>query len=490
MPEDPCRTSTRSRTSTCSRTPALDPIEATDAGIAGHEHELTDYSPDGSDGACAARPRHARRARRERRRRPTRDRIAADVMRERLELADRAARRGRGAPRAPDHRQPGAGDPQLLRPHGLRHRRRLGARRPPHGTGRPTRSQASSRRSREGIARGLARGAPPGARLRAAGRDVGRRRRRPRRPSVLRRARRGTPQRAHARSTPRSTQAADDATAAYAAARRVPPRRVRAHGRPARSGRPRSLRAVRPRVQRHRPRSRRDLRLGLGRALPHRGARCATSRAGSCPANPWRRSPSTSTTTRSRTVEGVDAVPAVEPGAHRLDDRRAQRHALRHRAAVAPVRGDDLAAGRRGRDVLHGPERGLQPARSHVVPDAGQDDVSALARGEHLLPRGRTRPSPAGRAGEVPVGEAVTVPTRVRVHLRPRRRLGALRRTADGRARLPRRPRLRARHARRAGDARRARDRRHRHAPRAPDPRGRAIPPGRDVDAASSRCRS
>ena len=42
----------------------------------------------------------------------------------------------------------------------------------------------------------------------------------------------------------------------------------------------------------------------------------------------------------------------------------------------------------------------------------------------------------------------------------------------------------------RAGDARGARDRRHRHAPRAHDPRRRALPPGRDVDAASSRCRS
>ena len=28
---------------------ALDPIAATDAGIAGHEHELTDYSPAGAE---------------------------------------------------------------------------------------------------------------------------------------------------------------------------------------------------------------------------------------------------------------------------------------------------------------------------------------------------------------------------------------------------------------------------------------------------------
>ena len=42
---------------------ALDPIEATDAGIAGHEHELTDFSPDAGDARAPARPRHPRRAR-------------------------------------------------------------------------------------------------------------------------------------------------------------------------------------------------------------------------------------------------------------------------------------------------------------------------------------------------------------------------------------------------------------------------------------------
>ena len=54
---------------------------------------------------------------------------------------------------------------------------------------------------------------------------------------------------------------------------------------------------------------------------------------------------------------------------------------------------------------------------------------------------------------------------------RPRRGVGALRRAADGRARLPRRPRRPPRHARRPVPARRARHRRHRHAPRAHHPR-------------------
>ncbi len=65
---------------------ALDPIAATDAGIAGHDHELTDYSPAASDEraelhrktlVALERADHA----------DDRDRIAADVMRERLQLA-------------------------------------------------------------------------------------------------------------------------------------------------------------------------------------------------------------------------------------------------------------------------------------------------------------------------------------------------------------------------------------------------------------------
>jgi uncharacterized protein (DUF885 family) len=65
---------------------ALDPISATDAGIAGHDHEVTDYSPDASDArdqldrtTLAALGRATRT--------DDRDRIAADVMTERLELA-------------------------------------------------------------------------------------------------------------------------------------------------------------------------------------------------------------------------------------------------------------------------------------------------------------------------------------------------------------------------------------------------------------------
>ena len=45
---------------------ALDPLAATGEGIGGHDHEMTDYSPDGERRARRARPRHAARARRAR----------------------------------------------------------------------------------------------------------------------------------------------------------------------------------------------------------------------------------------------------------------------------------------------------------------------------------------------------------------------------------------------------------------------------------------
>src|SRR3954451_14438484 len=65
---------------------ALDPVAATDAGVAGHDHQLTDYSPEASDErdeldrVTLAALERAKRA-------DDRDRIAADVMTERLRLA-------------------------------------------------------------------------------------------------------------------------------------------------------------------------------------------------------------------------------------------------------------------------------------------------------------------------------------------------------------------------------------------------------------------
>ena len=55
----------------CEQLGALDPCSATYAGIAGHDHEMTDYSPDGRGPAGRPRARHARGARRRDRTRPT-----------------------------------------------------------------------------------------------------------------------------------------------------------------------------------------------------------------------------------------------------------------------------------------------------------------------------------------------------------------------------------------------------------------------------------
>src|SRR5215471_19122337 len=65
---------------------ALDPITASGEGIAGHDHEMTDWSPAG----CEERADHDRATLRELATieiTDDADRIAADVLRERLELA-------------------------------------------------------------------------------------------------------------------------------------------------------------------------------------------------------------------------------------------------------------------------------------------------------------------------------------------------------------------------------------------------------------------
>jgi uncharacterized protein (DUF885 family) len=68
------------------RSAALDPIGATGDGIAGHEHELTDYSPEGAE-ARVALARETLVALDAASVAGDRDRIAAEMMRERLDLA-------------------------------------------------------------------------------------------------------------------------------------------------------------------------------------------------------------------------------------------------------------------------------------------------------------------------------------------------------------------------------------------------------------------
>jgi len=125
-------------------------------------------------------------------------------------------------------------------------------------------------------------------------------------------------------------------------------------------------------------------------------------------------------------------VPPLEPGPAGSHRRRAERRALRHPRAGATGRGNDRAPGRCGGDVLHGPGRGLQPARTHLVPDPRQDPVPALGRGVDLLPRGRARSSPADRAGPVSGRLPEPLPAHPRRHVRSCGRVGVVRRAAHG----------------------------------------------------------
>ena len=65
----------------------------------------------------------------------------------------------------------------------------------------------------------------------------------------------------------------------------------------------------------------------------------------------------------SRMLVGEDALRGLAPGAHRRDDRRHARDALRHPRAAPTLRSDDRAARRRRGDVLHGAVRGLHAVR-------------------------------------------------------------------------------------------------------------------------------
>ena len=123
---------------------------------------------------------------------------------------------------------------------------------------------------------------------------------------------------------------------------------------------------------------------------------------------------------------------ALAPAADGLDHRLHGRRALRHPRSGEAGRGDDRAARRRRGDVLHRTVGGLQPARAHVVPDPGQDALPVVGRGVDRVPRGRTRPSSAGRPGAVPARPPRSLPARV-VGFGPRRGLGVVRRAAHGR---------------------------------------------------------
>ena len=338
---------------------ALDPIAATGAGIAGHEHELTDFSPAGAaaraelarDDAAGVDSRPTRL-----RRRPDRGRRDARTAAARR----RPVRRGRAAARHPHHRQPGRIDPRVLRPHGLRHAATTGRSSRARMARVPDALASLEASLREGMARGIvaARRQALACADQAAtwGGDapVLPQRSPPAIPATRASPTPPTPRPPRTRGSPRSS----------ATSTRRSPTRATPSARERYALFARAFNGIELDLDE-------TYAVGMGGAVPHRGRDAPRRRAHP----PGRAAPRGDRAPRPR-PDPLDRrrrrVPALEPGAHRHDDRRARRHALRHRRAAAPVRGDDRAARRRGRDVLHGPERGLLPARPHVVPDAGQ----------------------------------------------------------------------------------------------------------------------
>ena len=80
---------------------------------------------------------------------------------------------------------------------------------------------------------------------------------------------------------------------------------------------------------------------------------------------------------------------------------------------------------RRRRHLLHRAERGLHPSGPDVVGGPrGHRRVLHLARGDHGLPRGRPRPSPAGRADRLPDRAAQPLAAADVLGLGPRRGAG------------------------------------------------------------------
>ena len=248
------------------------------------------------------------------------------------------------------------------------------------------------------------------------------------------------------------TRAADDATAAYAGDRGVAARHVRAgrwsampsaptatRSRPAFCGMDLDLAETYEWGWEELYRIEHAMREVGERILPGEGLRSVIAHL---------------ETDEHRAIEGVD------PFQHWLQDlidrSIAELNGTHFDLAEPLLRCEAMIAPAGGTAAMYytGTERRLLPPRPHVVPDARQDPLPALARSVDLLPRGRSGPSSPDRAGALPRRRAEPLPAHRGVRLRSRRGLGAVRRAAHGRARLPRRSRLRARHALGAGDAR------------------------------------
>ena len=180
----------------------------------------------------------------------------------------RPVRSGRAPPRPAGDRQPGAARSGRASTSWRTTPPRTGRSSAPAWPASRTRVAGFEAALREGIARGIVASRRQALACARAGRNLERRRRPTSATSPI--------------AIPANRRLADAAEAArpsaYAQLGAVPSRRVRAGGGSGRPGRRRALRAVGARVQRHRPRSRGDVRLGMGRALPHRGRDAARRR--------------------------------------------------------------------------------------------------------------------------------------------------------------------------------------------------------------------
>ena len=93
-------------------------------------------------------------------------------------------------------------------------------------------------------------------------------------------------------------------------------------------------------------------------------------------------------------------------------DRRPGRHALRPRRAGAPRRGDDRARpAAPPRRTTPGPAQDFSRPGPHLAADAGPHPVPAVGPGLDLVPRGRSRPSPAAGAVGLRLAGAVDYQT-------------------------------------------------------------------------------
>ena len=200
---------------------------------------------------------------------------------------------------------------------------------------------------------------------------------------------------------------------------------------------------------RRRPRPRRDLRLGVGRAAPHRGGHGRRSPSSIAPGDGAR--PDAVDAPRDRPDRGPSRARTRFRGwLQDLMDRTIAELDGVHFDIPEPVqagRGDDRPARRRRRHVLHGPVGGLQPARA--APGTRRSARPGSRSGARCRsPTTRACPATTSRSARSATWrDALSRFQRIGRRQRPRRGLGALRRAAHGRARLPRRPRPPPRHA-------------------------------------------